>query len=98
MTLAIDFDRTWTEDPALWRAFVAAAESRGHSVVMVTGRKAWSDDMRRGEIPASVRIIYAGDRMKQRAAEAAGVRVDVWIDDMPGTIQAVALLSTEVAL
>lgn len=98
MTIAIDYDKTWTEDPPLWLAFVEAAWKRGHCVIMVTGRNAWSDDMARGGMPDDLPIIYSGSpfgmQFKQRAALAAGFEVDVWIDDMPGTIQACAILET----
>jgi hypothetical protein len=92
ITIAIDYDKTWTADTELWQWFVRAAEDRGHRVVMVTGRRAWSDDMSRGGIPSTVRIIFSGDEMKEKAARLAGERVNVWIDDMPGVIQSVGIL------
>jgi hypothetical protein len=92
MIISIDYDKTWTEDPDLWHDFANVARHRRHSVVMVTGRKGWTDDMARGHIPTWIPIIYAGDQMKEKAARAAGYPVDVWIDDMPGTIQAIAKL------
>ncbi len=76
----------------MWRRFVELTVDRGHRVIMVTGRRKWSDDMQRSGIPSHVRIIYSGDQLKQRAAAAAGFAVDVWIDDMPGTIQPCVLL------
>jgi hypothetical protein len=98
MLIAIDYDKTWTEDPPLWLAFVEAAWKRGHRVVMVTGRSGWTDDMERGRLPVDLPIVYSGSQfgaqLKQRAALAAGFNVDVWIDDMPGTIQACAILET----
>lgn len=87
MTIAIDFDGTWTQDPRLWRQFTAYAEERGHTVVIVTGRKGWSEDMERAGIPSWVRIIYTNHQLKQPEAARQGVKPDVWIDDMPGMIQ-----------
>lgn len=87
MTIGIDFDGTWTADPGLWRDFTLAAMRKGHRVVMVTGRKAWSDDMNRHAIPGTMQIVYTGGKLKEQAALAEGVKVDVWIDDMPGMIQ-----------
>lgn len=98
MIIAIDYDKTWTADPDLWQQFCELAEARNHTTVMVTGRKAWSDDMARSGLPRGMQIIYAGDEFKQRAAEKAGVKVDVWIDDMPGTIQPNLLLDTSKGL
>jgi hypothetical protein len=48
--------------------------------------------MSRGGIPSTVRIIFSGDEMKEKAARLAGERVNVWIDDMPGVIQSVGIL------
>lgn len=87
MTIAIDFDGTWTVDPDLWRAFVANARQRGHEVFIVTGRKDWSDDMERARLPVDVRIIYTAGQMKEAAVRKSGLQIDVWIDDMPGMIQ-----------
>lgn len=92
MVIALDFDKTWTESPRLWRQFYVLAVAEGHTVIMVTGRKAWSDDMARAGLPKDMRIIYAGDEWKERAARAAGFKVSVWIDDMPGVIQPAAKL------
>lgn len=92
MLIAIDFDRTWTEDPELWQAFMLVGRTRGHRFVMVTGRKAWSDDMARAGLPLDLPIVYAGDEFKQRAAAQAGFNVGVWIDDMPGMIQPSTML------
>jgi hypothetical protein len=98
MLIAIDFDKTWTEDPRFWRALVLAAFAAGHSVVMVTGRKQWSDDMARADLPREMPIVYAGDHWKQRAAAAAGYKVDVWIDDMPGMIQPPLMIGADAQL
>lgn len=87
MTIGIDFDGTWTEDPALWRDFTLAAMRKGHRVVMVTARREWAPDMQRHGIPGTMQIIYTNHQLKEQAALKAGVRVDVWIDDTPGMIQ-----------
>ncbi len=87
MTIAIDYDLTWTADVILWRDLVVSARRRGHTIVMVTGRRHWSDDMARAELPSDMPIVYAGDELKETAARRAGYLVDVWIDDAPGVIQ-----------
>lgn len=94
MLIALDYDRTWTADPTLWRLLFEVGRQRGHTFVLVTGRKAWSDDMARGDLPSpkDLPIVYSGDQFKERAALQAGFKVDVWIDDMPGMIQAPLLL------
>lgn len=86
MTIAIDFDNTWTADAALWKQFADDAKKRGHDVIIVTARNGWSDDMFRhydGEVP----LYYTGGKLKRHAMEFVGIPVDIWIDDQPGTIE-----------
>ncbi len=85
MTIAIDFDNTWTADVALWRAFAIDAKKRGHDVIIVTARCGWSEDMARhfdGEVP----LYYTGGKLKLHAMEFVGIAVYIWIDDVPGSI------------
>jgi hypothetical protein len=86
VTISIDLDNTWTADPALWLQFYESCLVRGHQVVMVTNRQRYSSDMDRFHLPASLLIIYAGGKLKSEAAADLGISVDVWIDDMPGTV------------
>lgn len=86
MIIAIDFDNTWTADPPLWRAFAADAKKRGHDVIIVTARNGWSEDMERyfdGELP----IYFTHNNLKRPFMEALDIAVDVWIDDVPGSIE-----------
>lgn len=93
MTIALDFDETFTRDPELWSGFVRMAAKRGHRPVLITSRS----DV--GEMGREVRealaregltwldIIFAGRTMtKYDAAVKAGLSVDVWVDDMPNLI------------
>ena len=45
MTIAIDFDKTFTADPELWLSFIRSASLRGHEIICATYRKEYSDDM-----------------------------------------------------
>ncbi|MEN3940692.1 HAD family hydrolase [Prosthecobacter sp. SYSU 5D2] len=92
MTIAIDFDGTWTADPGLWRLFAAACTHSGHRLIMVTGRSGRSEDMERYQLPHTMPIIYTGGAMKEKAALKAGYKVDIWIDDMPAMIQECAVI------
>ena len=93
MLIAIDYDKTWTEDPDFWNQVVCIGRSRDHSFVMVTARSKWSDDMARSNLPQDLPIVYTGGReLKRKAAFQAGHYVDVWVDDMPGTIERTVLL------
>ena len=86
MTIAIDFDNTWTADVALWRAFAADAKKRGHDVIIVTARSCYTDDMDRyfaWEVPS----YFTNGELKRHYMEALDIAVDVWIDDVPGSIE-----------
>lgn len=86
LTLALDYDHTFTADAELWRAFITAAQARGHTVVCVTGRTSMPDFSREPSMPAGVGFIFAGADFKRHAASRAGFAVDIWIDDMPEMI------------
>jgi len=91
--IAIDYDRTWSADPSTWNAVYELLLSRGHQVIMVTGRKQWTDDMKRGNLPESLRIFYTNGQLKEWSLRTQrGPKVDIWIDDMPGMIQNCKLL------
>lgn len=87
MIISIDIDGTWSKDPSAWLAFATMFESLGHQVIITTNRRCWSEDMERLRINPLMPVIYADRQLKRRAAEEAGFLVDVWIDDMPGTIE-----------
>lgn len=89
MRIALDYDDTFTRDEHLWRLFVEAATSRGHSVTFVTSR---ADDGHNQDIEADaqllgLRIVYTAGEPKSEHFTA-----DVWIDDMPIAIPSLAAL------
>jgi hypothetical protein len=79
--IALDYDGTYTADPALWDGFVAAAQKRGHNVIVVTMRYA-SEPLKVGDLD----VFYTGRKAKRAFIEATGVRPHIWIDDMPDFI------------
>jgi hypothetical protein len=86
-TIAIDWDDTFTADPDLWRIFVMAAKNRGHMVVIITARASDS----KGEIAAEakalgVEFMLTSGQPKIAHADANGLLVNIWIDDMPGLL------------
>lgn len=93
MTISIDIDGTWSLDPRAWLAFARMFHSLGHRIIITTNRREWSEDMERMSIPRDIPIVYADRNLKRRAVEMAGYQVDVWIDDMPGTIDECQLLN-----
>ena len=72
MRIALDYDKTYTEDPALWERFIKDAERSGHSVTIVTMRR--PDETLTVDHP----IVYTS-----RQAKSKYFKADVWIDDSP---------------
>lgn len=88
MTIAIDLDNTWTRSPRLWYELYYDAGVLGHQIVMVTARRdpVTPDERARYMLPEDMPIIYTAGDFKKPCAEAAGYKVDIWIDDTPGMI------------
>ena len=97
LTIAIDFDHTWTADPHGWRAWYDLMTSRGHIVILATGRSGWSDDLRRANLPHEMPVVFCGREMKEHAAKKQGWLVNIWIDDMPGMIQDCRILRVDLS-
>jgi hypothetical protein len=87
-TFCLDFDGTFTADVELWSQWVKLAQSRGHRVVCVTGRRESFEARRELErsLPSGVDVFFAYDEPKRQHAERNGISVDVWIDDIPWMI------------
>lgn len=89
MLVSIDYDETWTQDPDLWRTFAYLLKRRGHTIILVTNRRV--NPTCAAEISRAVggnvgEIIFAGPRPKREAAAKRGYHPDVWIDDLPITV------------
>lgn len=83
MLIALDYDGTYTVDPALWDGFITAARLRGHEVHLVTMRA----DFEPVRLGAHVdRVHYTNRKAKRQYMQARGLAVHVWIDDMPDFI------------
>ena len=92
-TIAFDIDGTWTLMPDVFRSIWNALTSIGCRCIIVTGAPQPSEKLTRLHIPSDATIIIAEGVFKKTAAEKAGHTVDVWIDDMPGTIEPARILS-----
>jgi hypothetical protein len=97
LTIAIDYDSTWTADPELWAAFYSAAKARGHTCIIATDRlpadkpkitvlsKRFLTDPIEVEVP--ITVICTGGKLSKRAFLAnLDIHPDIWIDDAPHTI------------
>ena len=92
MTISIDFDRTFAADPALWGEFARKAVADGNRVVMVSRRpEADREEVTQtlGDYAESFSevLLVGTDTLKDDAAKAAGIDVDVWVDDSPQTVK-----------
>jgi hypothetical protein len=92
MTISVDFDRTFSADPRLWGEFARKAVADGNRVVMISRRP----EADREEVISSLGdyaeafsdvLLVGGDTLKDDAAQAAGIAVDVWVDDSPQFIR-----------
>jgi hypothetical protein len=92
VTIALDYDKTYTADPDLWSRFILDATERGHLVICVTGRVPSQPVSIEPPIPVVYASLNSRSGYKRHAAEAAGLKVDVWIDDMPGMIEPTKVL------
>jgi glycine cleavage system regulatory protein len=104
MTIAIDFDHTWTADPKLFEWIHAIATTgvlgQKHTVIIATSRcpnnspiTQLERDMNR--VPEGLPVVYCHGTYKQTACERAGYHVDIWVDDMPGMIQPCKVLEDD---
>lgn len=86
MIIALDFDETFTADPALWATFIASAHQRGHTVICVTARRGkFLEDRLEvcSALPDGVATYFAYDTPKRTFMAQQGIEVDIWIDDTP---------------
>lgn len=82
MLISLDYDKTITADKTFWAEFVRGAQRAGHECIIVTGRRR-SHAVEFCGLP----VVYAYEDYKRKAAEKAGYKVDIWIDDEPGSVE-----------
>lgn len=95
LNIAIDYDNTFTADSFLFIKIIELMQSRGHRVIIATGRHRWSEDMERTPLPPDLDVVYCGVELKSIACKRAGYNVDIWIDDTPSTISPQLLISDD---
>jgi hypothetical protein len=89
LTIAIDYDDTFTADPRAWTVVIQVLVAAGHRVVCVSSRRDTVEHQAtlRRYLPTAVeRIVLAYDMPKRKAARLFDIAVDIWIDDRPETI------------
>ncbi len=106
MIVAFDYDGTLkrssqidAHECAMWGTIMRALQAHGHKIVIATMRTGHTQDVREiGEYMGwvglhDVPVVYCGERgLKREVCASEGYKVDVWIDDMPGMIEAVYAL------
>ena len=86
LTFGIDIDGTISKDVPLFKKIISEIKNSGHAVYIVTGRKEFTKDIEYIS-RFGVSILFCGDRLKKDFVESKGISIDIWIDDMPGTIE-----------
>lgn len=93
-TISLDWDDTFTRSPRLWEAFVRtlAYEKVGARLIIVTMRredegdilKEWAQAVNTSiDLEYPIEIYFTGRKAKKPFMENLGVKVDIWVDDMP---------------
>src|SRR5277367_5812597 len=78
MLIALDNDGTFTAMPEVWTKFVEHARSTGAEVICISSRFP--------QVPISGfpgKVYYTCGQQKWEWADEHGIKVDIWIDDMP---------------
>jgi hypothetical protein len=93
LTIATDYDRTFTADCELWRCFISTATKFGHRIICVSARE--NTPGNRYELtqamPISVPVLLCYGHPKREHAAGHGYDVDIWIDDHPETVSQAVL-------
>ncbi len=83
MRFALDFDGTYSDDKGLWDKFIGNCLQRDHEVVVVTFRP---DDCPIEFNTFGIPVYYTNGIPKRKFMDNLGVKINVWIDDMPELI------------
>jgi hypothetical protein len=87
MKISLDYDDTFTKDPAMWQAFIELAKQAGHTIYCVTMRYVHEGEPIEAQLRGKVDgIFYTGRQAKRSYMSAQGHWIDVWIDDTPDFI------------
>jgi hypothetical protein len=99
MKIALDYDKTYDQDPDFWEDFIFLADTYGHDVRIVTARNVELDNID-DKVPEDVVIMYCDGVAKKWWCQHRGDfwEPDVWIDDKPeGILQNGPLTEEQIA-
>lgn len=84
MNIGLDYDDTYTRDPATWDKIIAILRAAGHKVYVVTWRFEMEMPPVYAALTGKVDGFYATARQaKEQYMYTQGIRIDVMIDDNP---------------
>lgn len=88
LTIAIDFDDTFTADPKLWTEVIQKIQERGHRIICVSARRDVLEHRQalQAVLPEKVPILLSYDVPKREFALKHGYDVDIWIEDTPEAV------------
>lgn len=97
LTIAIDYDGTFTADRELWMRFIGFARMLEHRVIVVSSRTNSTENHIEiqdalGQHAIGVPVVLTGGRSKREAVKAlpptlrSWTKIDIWIDDLPESI------------
>ena len=92
MNIAIDFDDTLTRAPELWKVFVDKAKELGHNLYCVTCRRHTDENCEivddwMDEHDIQIFTVFTNMRSKRQVMDERGIRIDIWIDDIPESVE-----------
>ena len=91
MNISLDFDDTYTRDPEMWDLFIELAKHRGHTVYCITARPPTKENKEEvydsiGQRVGKENCLFTDCLAKAKYAYDRGIRIDVWIDDLPSNV------------
>ena len=89
MTIAIDYDDTYTKAPYMWDKIIRVMKNHGCKVICVTARHDSMMEDVYNHLKGTIhkcRIYNTDHEFKRPFLQKKGIRVDIWIDDMPELI------------
>ena len=88
MRIGIDYDNTFSADPASWAAAMRVMKAGGHEIIGVTARHPdMTNDMHTTYFNVCDEVIFTSAEFKRKFITDSGRKpIDVWIDDAPDMI------------